>query len=218
MSSSEHKSFVEVEPDKLGWQDSYKLLTGSIVPRPIAFVSTRSKDGVNNLAAFSFFNAVCPKPFVISFSPMRRSSSGDKKDTLRNVEETGEFVVNIVSEDLGVPMSKTNPEFPADVDEFEVAGLTPIPSDMVNAPRVLESSIQMECKLLQVVHIGEDVGAGSLVLGRVVKLHIAEQVYEDGKINPDALGAIARMAGDVYARTKDRFSLPRATDPVYRKP
>ncbi|WP_249226790.1 flavin reductase family protein [Alicyclobacillus mengziensis] len=204
-------SFVEVMPDELPWRDSYKLLIGSIVPRPIAFVSTVDSKGVNNLAAFSFFNGVCPKPFIVSFAPMRRGSDAGKKDTLRNIEETHEFVVNVVNEALVSPMSQTNPEFPPDVDEFQVAGLTPIASHVVKPPRVLESPIQMECELVQVVHLGEEIGAGSLVLGRVVKMHIAESVYEDGKIDPAKLQAVGRMAGDVYARTTDRFAFKRST-------
>ncbi|KPV43646.1 hypothetical protein AN477_11445 [Alicyclobacillus ferrooxydans] len=193
------------------WQDNYKLLIGSIVPRPIAFVSTRSADGVNNLAAFSFFNGVCPKPFIVAFAPMRRGATGEKKDTLRNIEETGEFVVNVVSEALVAPMSRTNPEFGPEVDEFEVAGLTPVPSDLVSPPRVMESPIQMECKLVQVVEFGEEAGAGSLVLGHVIKMHIAPSVYRDGKIDPDALQAVGRMAGDEYARITDRFPFRRST-------
>jgi flavin reductase (DIM6/NTAB) family NADH-FMN oxidoreductase RutF len=204
-------SFVDVTPGELPWRDSYKLLIGAIVPRPIAFVSTVDKSGVNNLAAFSFFNGVCPKPFIISFAPMRRGSDGSKKDTLRNIEETHEFVVNVVNEPLVSPMSQTNPEFPPDVDEFEISGLTPVASHLVKPPRVLESPIQMECQLVQVVHLGEETGSGSLVLGRVVKMHIAESVYADGKIDPAKLQAVGRMAGDVYARTTDRFAFQRAT-------
>ena len=209
--NAHYSQLVEILPDEMPWQDNYKLLTGSIVPRPIAFVSTRSAGGVNNLAAFSFFNGVCPKPFIVAFAPMRRGTTGEKKDTLRNIEQTGEFVVNIVNESLVAPMSRTNPEFASEVDEFEMAGLTPVPSDLVTPPRVLESPIQMECKLVQVVELGQEAGAGSLVLGHVIKMHISESVYVDGKINPDALQAVGRMAGDEYARITDRFPFRRST-------
>jgi flavin reductase (DIM6/NTAB) family NADH-FMN oxidoreductase RutF len=202
---------VEIVPDSLPWRDAYKLLIGAIVPRPIAFVSTVSEDGIRNLAAFSFFNGVCPQPFVISFAPMWKGSTGGKKDTLANIEATKEFVVNIVTEDIVQKMNLTSPEFPPDVDEFEVAKLTPVDSVKVKAPRVLESPINMECKLLQVVNFGTEVGAGSLVLGEVVQMHVRDDVYFDGKIDPDMLRAVARMAGSFYATTRDRFELVRPT-------
>lgn len=204
---------MELIPDSLAWRDSYKLLVGSIVPRPIAFVSTISRNGVRNLAAFSFFNGVCPKPFIIAFAPMFRGSDGKKKDTLVNIEETREFVVNVVTEDLVFKMNETAPEFPPDVDEFEVAGLTPVSSISVRPPRVMESPIQMECELVQILQFGDEPGSGFLVLGKVVRMHIRDDLYFDGKIDPDKLKAVGRMAGDDYARTTDRFPLKRPTLP-----
>ncbi|MCL6452214.1 MAG: flavin reductase family protein [Alicyclobacillus sp.] len=203
--------FVHLTPGDLPWRDSYKLLIGAVVPRPIALVSTVSADGVRNLAAFSFFNGVCPKPLVVAFAPMWRGSDGGKKDTLRNVEETGQFVVNVVSEQIVEQVNRTNPEYPPEVDEFLVSGLTPLDSECIRPPRVAESPVQMECSLLQVVTLGAEIGAGSLVLGRVERMHVRDDVYRDGKIDPDALLAVGRMAGDVYARTRDRFSLRRPT-------
>lgn len=201
---------IKIIPDELpSWLDSYKLLIGSIVPRPIAFVSTVSPDGVYNLAAFSFFNGVCPRPFIISFAPMFRPSNMEKKDTLRNIEATGQFVVNIVTEDIVAEMNQTSPEFPPDVDEFEVAKLTPIPSTKVIAPRVAESPIHMECELVQVLSFGDAPGAGNLVLGRVVAMHFSEAVYQNGKIDIEKLRPVARLAGDWYSRTNDRFVLNR---------
>jgi flavin reductase (DIM6/NTAB) family NADH-FMN oxidoreductase RutF len=202
---------MEFIPDELPWRDCYKLLVGCIVPRPIAFVSTVSKDGIRNLAAFSFFNAVCPKPFIISFAPMFRGSDGEKKDTLRNIEDTGEFVVNIVSEDIVAAMNETAPEFPPEVDEFAVAGLTPVPSMVVRPPRVQESPVQMECQLVQVLQFGEGPGGGCLVLGKVVRIHVRDDVQRNGRIHPDVLRAVGRMAGDDYCRTRDRFAMPRPT-------
>jgi len=203
--------FTRLMPDDLPWRDSYKLLIGAIVPRPIAFVSTISSDGVRNLAAFSFFNGVCPKPFIVAFAPMWRGSDGGSKDTLKNIEDTGEFVVNIVSESIVDRVNRTNPEYPPDVDEFEVSGLTALESVVVKPPRVLESPVQMECVLVQVVTLGTEIGSGSLVLGKVQCMHVDNRVYQAGKIDPDALQAVGRMAGDVYARTGDRFSLARPT-------
>lgn len=200
---------MEIVPESLAWKDSYKLLVGSIVPRPIAFVSTVSKDGVRNLAAFSFFNGVCPRPFIISFAPMLRGSDGQKKDTLRNIEETKQFVLNVVNEDIVQAMNETAPEFPPEVDEFSVSGLTPIPSVSVTPPRVKESPIQMECELVQILQFGDEPGGGFLVLGKVLRMHIRDDLYFDGKIDGHKLKAVARLAGNEYTKTSDTFTLVR---------
>lgn len=194
----------------MAWRDAYKLMIGSIVPRPIAWVSTISGAGVRNLAPFSFFTAVCPDPMTICFSPMRRGTDGAKKDTLVNIEETGEFVVNIVSEGLVRQMNATSAEFGPEVDEFAAAGLTPLPSAVVGPPRVGESRFAYECKLLQVLHVGEArAGAGALVLGTVHRLYVADELLEEGRINRELLAPIGRMAGHDYVRCTDRFTLPR---------
>ena len=187
----------------------YKLLTGAVVPRPIAFVSTLSADGVPNLAAFSFFTVVSANPPVICFSPMIRMN-GTRKDTLNNIEQTGEFVVNIVSEDFVAQMNQTAPEFPPEVNEFAVSGLTPVPSDLVKPARVKESRIQMECRLRQVVHVSGEPLGGSLVLGEVVRFHFADELgIENLRIDPGKLHAIGRMGGPTYVRTTNLFDLQR---------
>ena len=190
--------------------DIYKLLTGLVVPRPIAFVSTVNAEGRPNLAAFSFFTVVSANPPVICFSPMVRSSDGKRKDTLNNIEQTREFVVNIVSEDMAARMNQTAPEFPPEVNEFEVSGLTPIASDLVKPPRVAESRIQMECRLLQVVHVSDKPLGGSLVMGEVLRFHFADSLgIESLRIDPAKLNAIGRMGGPSYVRTTDLFDLQR---------
>lgn len=199
-----------VDPSPEIAQDVYKLLTGAVVPRPIAFVSTVNGAGRPNLAAFSFFTVVSANPPVICFSPMVRASDGKHKDTLNNIEQTREFTVNIVSEDFAAQMNKTAPEFPPDVNEFEVSGLTPVPSDLIKAPRVKESRIQMECRLLQVIHVSEKPLGGSLVIGEVVRFHFADELaIENSKIDPARLKAIGRMGGPAYVRTTDLFDLQR---------
>lgn len=198
-----------VDPGATGPQEIYKLMVGVIVPRPIAFVSSVSADGVPNLAPFSFFTGISANPPVICFSPMIRGSDGAKKDTLRNIEETREFVVNIVSEEFAQQMNICSAEFPPDVDEFVASGLTPIRSDLVKAPRVKESSVNMECRLLQVVHVSEKPLGGSIVLGEVVRFHIADEICDDYKIDPDKLHPIGRMGGPTYTRTTDRFDMQR---------
>ncbi|MBM3810582.1 MAG: flavin reductase family protein [Acidimicrobiia bacterium] len=187
----------------------YKILIGSILPRPIAFVSTISADGIRNLAPFSFFTGISANPPVICFTPMVRSSDGQRKDTLRNIEATREFVVNIVSEQFAQQMNICAGEYPPDVDEFEKSGLTPIPSDLVKPPRVAESRIHYECSLLQIVEVSKEPLGGSLVLGEVLRFHLADDLVDDFRIDPDKLRPIGRMGGAEYARTGDRFSLLR---------
>jgi flavin reductase (DIM6/NTAB) family NADH-FMN oxidoreductase RutF len=190
-------------------RDVYKLMTGLIVPRPIAFVSTMSLDGIRNLAPFSFFTAVSANPPVICFSPLIRGGDGSRKDTLKNIEAMKEFVVNIVSEEIARPMNACSADFPPDVDEFVESGLTPVPSEVVTPPRVLEAKAAMECRLLQVVHVSPKPLGGSIILGEVLRFHVADDIVQDFKIDPDKLHAIGRMGGPTYARTTDRFDLPR---------
>lgn len=199
-----------IDPGTMSWRDAYKLMIGSILPRPIAWVSTISPDGVPNLAPFSFFTAVAANPMTICFSPLRRGGDGGKKDTLHNIESTGEFVVNIVSESLAERMNLTSADVAPEVDEFETAGLTPAPSAVVKPPRVGESLVAYECKLLQVVHVGgAEAGAGALVLGTVLRLHVADEVLEEGRIKLDVLQPVGRMAGNDYVRCTDLFSMRR---------
>lgn len=198
-----------VDPAASSIHDIEKLLVGVILPRPIAFVSTISLDGVANLAPFSFFTAVCPRPPVICFCNSIRPRDGSKKDTLRNVEATGEFVVNVVSEDFAQQMVACSGDYPPDVSEFDISGLTPIPSDLVKPPRVKESRVQMECRLLQVVTVSTEPGGGSLVMGEVLRFHVDDSVIDNGTVNPDKLRPIGRMGGITYVRTTDRFTMTR---------
>jgi flavin reductase (DIM6/NTAB) family NADH-FMN oxidoreductase RutF len=203
---------VIIDPGSMPWRDAYKLMVGSILPRPIAWVSTVSPEGVLNLAPFSFFTAVAPDPMTICFSPMRRGTDGAKKDTLANIEATGEFVVNIASERLAEAMNVTAAEFAPEVNEFAEAGLTPMPSVTVKPPRVAECLVAYECKLLQVIAVGEArAGGGALVLGTVQRLFVADEVVEEGRIKLDLLQPIGRMAGNDYVRCTDRFTLTRPT-------
>ena len=198
-----------VDPAASSIHDIEKLLVGVILPRPIAFVSTLSADGVANLAPFSFFTAVCPNPPVVCFCNSVRLRDGSKKDTLRNVEATGEFVINVVSEDFAQKMVACSGDYPCDVSEFDVSGLTPIPSDIVKPPRVKESRVQMECKLLQVVTVSSEPGGGSLVMGQVLRFHVDDAIVKDGRVDADLLRPIGRMGGLDYVRTTDRFSMAR---------
>ena len=198
-----------VDPAASSIHEIERLLVGVILPRPIAFVSTISLDGIANLAPFSFFTAVCPKPPVVCFCNSIRVSDGSKKDTLRNVEATGEFVINVVSEDFAQQMVACSGDYPPDVSEFDISGLTPIPSDLVKPPRVKESRVQMECRLLQVVTVSTEPGGGSLVMGEVLRFHVDDSIINQGKVDPDRLRPIGRMGGIDYVRTTDRFSMIR---------
>lgn len=196
-------------PSDAGPANVYKLMIGAIVPRPIAFVSTLSAAGIRNLAPFSFFTAASANPPVVCFAPMIRGSDGEQKDTLRNVLETGEFVVHIVSEDFAEKMNICSAEYPPEVDEWEKSGLTAIPSELVKPPRVAESRFHMECRLMEIVDVSPKPLGGSLVLGEVLLFHVADELFEDYRIDPDKLRAVGRMGGPSYTRTGDRFDLQR---------
>lgn len=198
-----------VDPAAASHSDIEKLMISVILPRPIAFVSTVGVNGVFNLAPFSYFTAVCPQPPVICFAPGIRGGDGKKKDTLRNIEANGEFVVNVVSEDFAPQMVQCSGDYPPEVSEFDITGLTPLPSELVKAPRVKESRIQMECRLRQIVTISDQPGGGSLVLGDVLRFHVNDEVLSEGRVDPDKLRPVGRMGGISYARTTDRFSMVR---------
>jgi len=198
-----------IDPGKHDVNNIYKLMTGIIVPRPIAFVTSMDPAGVLNLAPFSFFTAVSANPPVICFSPLIRGKDASKKDTLKNIEATKEFVVNVVSEDFASRMNICSFDFPPEVDEFKESGLTPLASDLVHPPRVKESRVSMECTLVQIVHVSQRPLGGSIVLGEVVRFHVEDELFKDYRINPDVLRAIGRMGGPTYTRTTDRFEMPR---------
>jgi flavin reductase (DIM6/NTAB) family NADH-FMN oxidoreductase RutF len=198
-----------IDPLQAGYLNVYKLLIGAVVPRPIAFVSTVSADGIPNLAPFSFFTAVSANPPVVCFCPVRRPGANPYKDTLSNILATREFVVNVVSEEFAEKMNACSADFPPEVDEFKASGLTPIASDLVKPPRVAESHIHMECKLYLTIEFGELPGSGNLVLGEIVRFHVDDQYFDDFKIDLDKLRPIGRMAGATYARTMDRFDMLR---------
>jgi flavin reductase (DIM6/NTAB) family NADH-FMN oxidoreductase RutF len=193
----------------------YKLMTGIIVPRPVALVSTVDGNGVANLAPFSFFTGVGSNPPTLLFCPGVRAYSASgiqvdmRKDTLRNVEETGEFVVNAVSEEISAAANATAAEVPPEVDEFVLSGLTPQASELVRPARVAESPAQMECKLLQVIYTSREPGGGVIVLGEIVRFHVRKNLVKDFRVDPAGLDAVGRMAGNTWARTRDRIDLIR---------
>lgn len=200
---------TELDVSKLSVGDAYKLLIGTIVPRPIAWVSTVSANGNRNLAPFSFFNGVCSNPPSLLFCPVNHPD-GREKDTLRNIRETGQFVVNTASESVAREMNQTSANYPPTTDEFIEAGVTPSPSKLVKPPRVLESPASFECELIQIIQVGPGgAGSGHVVIGKILFAHFADGVYQDGKIMIDKLQPIARLGGTRYCPVRDIFDLPR---------
>jgi flavin reductase (DIM6/NTAB) family NADH-FMN oxidoreductase RutF len=207
---------MNVRPNDLSYSEFYRLLISCVAPRPIGWVSTISAAGQPNLAPFSFFNAVCGKPPMVVFAPGIRTLraegaplTGQSKDTLRNVRETKEFVVNVVTCELAEQMNLTSGEYDASVNEFEVAKLTPRAATLVRPPMVAESPVNFECKLHQIVDFSSEPGGGSLVIGEIIFVHVAESVMKDGRLDPDALDLIGRMGGSQYTRTTQRFDMAR---------
>lgn len=205
---------MHIDPKGQSFQDNHKLMIGSIVPRPIAFVSTKSTNGILNLAPFSYFNGVCSKPPTIMFAPARRGYDGLTKDTLNNIRDTKEFVVNLVSEEIVEPMVACGTDYDKEIDEFKISKLTPVDSHKISSPRVKESKVSYECELHTIVEIGKaEPGAGFVVIGTIVMFHIEDDVYKDGRIDLKALNPIGRLAGNSYTRVFDNFKVIRQTKP-----
>jgi flavin reductase (DIM6/NTAB) family NADH-FMN oxidoreductase RutF len=202
-------------PSQIPHNDLYAIILNSVGPRPIAWVSTLSASGQPNLAPFSFFNAVCIDPPLLAFAPGLRqpkqtnSPHGEPKDTLRNVRETKEFVVNIVTFDLLQPMNVTSGEYDSSINEFELAKVTPAPSQLVRPARVAESPVSFECKLHQILDFSPAPTSSSLVIGEVVFIHIDDAHIKNGKLDRSSLDLVGRMGGIQYTRTTNRVELAR---------
>ena len=189
--------------------DNYKFLIGSILPRPIAVVSTLNADGTNNVAPFSFFTAVSAKPMIVAFCPMIRSSTGKMKDTPLNILREKEFVINFVHESIVDKINLTSTELPYGEDEFSFSGLTPIDSEVVKAKRIKESLIHFECRFRDQLSYGNDPGCGQIITGEVVRIHVAEDILENGKIITQKFKPVGRGAGNDWFRCSDVFELER---------
>lgn len=199
---------MKIDPANLDYKERHDLLAGVVVPRPIAFVSTIGKNGVYNLAPFSFFAPVSVKPALVGFSVGTRRD-GKKKDTLANIEFSKDFVINVVPEALAQRMNQTAKDYPSDVSEFKEAGLTPVKADIVRPPMVAESPINMECRLVRILEFGQSPRFSSFIIGEVMLVHVKDELYANGEIQMPGLKAIARMGGDLYCRTTDIFEMKR---------
>jgi flavin reductase (DIM6/NTAB) family NADH-FMN oxidoreductase RutF len=208
---------MDVTPSQHTHREVYAILLNSVAPRPIAWVSSLSPSGQPNLAPFSFFNVVCVNPPLLGFSPSMRSTKkqvaeeagGEPKDTLRNIRQTREFVVNIVTYELAEAMNLTSGEYEASVNEFEVAKLGSAPSKIVRPRRVAESPVSFECKLYHILDFNPGPEGSSLVIGEIVSIHIDERHLKEGRLDRNSLDPIGRMGGMQYTRTTDRFEMVR---------
>ncbi len=201
---------TQINPADLDPRDVYRLLISVVVPRPIAWVSTVGADGVRNLAPYSFFNAIGGNPpsVMLSVGERRTAAGRALKDTLRNARETGEFVVNMVDETVAEAMNLTSGEYAYEVDEFETAGLHPVPSAVVRPPRVAEARAALECQVTQIIPVPDS--NYHLVLGRVVRFHLQDGVLRpDGTADPVRLNLIGRLSGDEYSRPGEVFAMRR---------
>jgi len=197
-----------IDPEKNTERENYKLLVGSIIPRPIAFVTSVSDEGTVNGAPFSYFNVVSSNPPMISLSIQRRK--GEMKDTARNILSLKEFVVHGVDEKNLVSINMTSASLPPEKSEIELSDLTLIESERVSVPGVRESKVRMECILEKHIPLGDgEKITTDLVIGRIIRFHVDEKIYEDGRIDPIALEAMSRLAGISYAKIGEIISMER---------
>ncbi|MCC5933978.1 MAG: flavin reductase family protein [Balneolales bacterium] len=201
---------MEINPEKLTQQERYKLLIGSVIPRPIALVSTADARGNRNLAPFSYFTIAAVNPMIVVFFPLRFKEGKERKDTVKNIFETGQFVVNIASADIMEQLNNASGVFDKDADEFEITGLTPIKSSMVKPDGVQECRIRMECELYKMLAIGDEGSGGSdAIFGKVVHYYADDALIEDYKIDESKLNAFSRLGGLKYGLIGDIKEIPR---------
>jgi flavin reductase (DIM6/NTAB) family NADH-FMN oxidoreductase RutF len=196
---------ISFDPKELPVPRVHQLLLGAIGPRPIAFASTIDENGNANLSPFSFFNVFSANPPILIFSPARNGRTNTTKDTYNNVKNVPEVVINVVTHDIVQQMSLSSSPYPSDVDEFVKAGFTPLKSDLIKPFRVAESPVQFECKVNQVIELGDGGGAGNLVICEVVKIHVKEEVLdENGQIDQFKINLVSRMGGNWYCHANEQ--------------
>ncbi len=205
-----------IDPKETPQPKLHQYLLGSVGPRPIAFASTIDEQGRANVAPFSFFNVFSSNPPILIFSPARRGRDNTTKHTLENVKKTKECVINIATWDLVEQVSLASTEYPEGVSEFVKCGLTPVASDLIKSFRVKESPVQIECKVNDVMALGENGGAGNLIICEVLRMHIDKRILDDdGRISPQKIDLVARMGGHWYTRaSRGLFQLPQPTTQI----
>lgn len=192
---------LTIEPGKISTADFHQYMLGAVAPRPIAFVSTIDKEGIPNLAPYSFFNCFSSNPPILVFSSNRKVQGNTTKDTLHNVMETGEVVINVVTYNIVRQAAVAGIEFPREVSEFEKTGLTPVPADLVKPFRVKESPVHMECKVNQIIPLGDNGGAGHLIICEILRMHLDKGILDEaGRIDPQKIDLMGRMGRAYYVR------------------
>lgn len=191
---------ISIDPKSLPIPELHGHLLGAVGPRPIAFASTVDERGNNNLAPFSFFNVFSANPPILIFSPARSGRNNTTKDTFENAKKIPECVINVVTYDMVHQMSLTSSPYPSSVDEFVKAGFIPVPSETVRPMRVKESPVQFECKIIEIKELGNQGGAGNLIICEVTRMHIREDLLVNGKIDQTKIDLVARMGGNWYCR------------------
>lgn len=186
----------------------HDLLAEALSPRPVVLVSTVGSDGVLNVAPFASTGIICYKPSIL-FVGISSKKEGGKKDTLENIEYSGDFVFNVVDEAMADPILITATGYSSDVDEFKESGLTPLPGERVQSPRVKESPVSIECKVLQIFQFGETPHIRSVVFGETLLAHFKDEIYRDGKIDISKKKAIAHFSGGFFCRTRDIFEIKK---------
>jgi flavin reductase (DIM6/NTAB) family NADH-FMN oxidoreductase RutF len=195
---------ISINPKEVTVPELQRHLQSAVGPRPIAFASTIDKDGNPNLSPFSFFNVFSSNPPILIFSPARSGRTNTTKDTYNNVKEVEEVVINIVNHEIVHQMSLSSSAYPKEVDEFVKAGFTPIPSELIRPSRVKESPVQMECKVNQVIELGDQGGAGNLIICEVLRMHIDERVLDaNGQIDQHKIDLVGRMGANWYVRANN---------------
>ncbi len=202
---------MKLDPNKIPTAELHGIMLGAVQPRPIAFASTIDENGKVNLSPYSFFNVFSANPPIMIFSPARRVRNNTVKHTLLNAQATKEVVINIVNYDIVQQMSLSSTEYAEGVNEFVKSGLTEVASEKVRPPRVAESPVQFECKVKEIVELGQEGGAGNLIICEVVMVHVNDEVLDDNnKIDPFKIDTVARMGGNWYCRSKDAmFEVPK---------
>ncbi len=204
------KRRVTIDPENTSWIEVYRRMTGIVVPRPIAVVSTVDAQGHPNLAPFSFYTIVSSNPPHVAFAPHLSGRTGEKKDTLRNIEETGEFVIASATELLAERVNNCAAALPRGQSEFALSNLTPEKAETVSPFLVKESPVNLECALVEIRTYGDQGGAGHLVVGRIKRIHLdAELLDDEGQIRPEILRPVGRMGTDLWVKTRETFPMPR---------
>jgi flavin reductase (DIM6/NTAB) family NADH-FMN oxidoreductase RutF len=202
---------MKIDPATLSSDAAYQWQAATILPRPIAWTSTLNEDGSANLAPFSFFTGISSDPPTCLICVARKKKQPDgtrpPKDTWRNIERTGEYVIHVVNDALAHQMNATSREFPYGTDEFALAGVTKAPSDRVAPPRIVEAPVAMECRLDRIVEVGR--AGTAVIIGEILLWHVHDELIVEGRLDMERLDAIGRMGGPHYARTRDRFDMTR---------